>query len=366
MVTTGSLRKIKNPAPAAVPKTARRAVYLLFVLLAVFIVAGCSSAPVTAEKQVAQKPLLWPAPPEPARISYSQSISRPEDIGLKKGVFKRMLEFVLGPAMRDIIKPYGINTDTKGRLLVADTAFKRIHIYDIKERKYSFIDRVGKKPLVSPIGVATDGEDNIYVTDSVAAKVFVFNRKGKFLFDIDGGERPTGIAVNRELKLLYVVDTGANKVRVFDLKGNRKKTFGSLGANPGQFNYPVDIFIDRNGEVYVVDTMNYRVQIFNEQGYFISAFGSQGDGTGNFGRPKGVAVDSDGNIYVADAIFDTVQIFSRRGDFLLNFGQLGSKRGEFWMPGGLYIDNGDNVYVADTYNKRVQAFEYLGGGGQGF
>ncbi|MFQ5442676.1 MAG: 6-bladed beta-propeller [Thermodesulfobacteriota bacterium] len=332
------------------------------VLFAIIIVAGCSSTPVTEEEQPSQKALIWPDPPAPARISYTMSISRPEDIGLKKGIFKRMLEFVLGPALRDILKPYGLTVDTAGRLIVADTAFKRIHIYDLKGRKYSYIDGAGKNAIVSPIGVATDGDDNIYVTDSAAAKVLVYNKKRKFLFDFAAGERPTGIAVNRDQKLVYVVDTDSHKVRVFDLKGKSKKTFGFLGAKPGQFNYPVDIFIDQEGEIYITDTMNYRIQIFDRNAHFLAMFGRHGDGSGDLGRPKGVAVDSEGNIYVADAVFDTVQIFSRKGDFLLNFGKLGSKRGAFWMPGGMYIDDGDNIYVADTYNKRVQMFEYLGGG----
>jgi DNA-binding beta-propeller fold protein YncE len=259
-----------------------------------------------------------------------------------------------------MIKPYGVTVDSEGRLIVVDTPFKRVHIFDIRNQKYQFINDLDSTRLVSPIAAAVDSQDNIYVTDSVAGKVFVYNKGGGYLFDFDAGKRPTGIAINKETRRLYVVDTASHMVKIFDLDGEELKSFGGHGPALAQFNLPVDIFLDRSGDVYVTDTMNYRIKIFDPDGKFLTSFGTQGDGGGDFGRPKGVAVDGDGNIYVADAIYDTVQIFDRKGRFLLNFGTLGNARGAFWMPAGLFIDEGDRIYVADSYNRRVQVFEYLG------
>jgi DNA-binding beta-propeller fold protein YncE len=259
-----------------------------------------------------------------------------------------------------MIKPYGVTVDSAGRLIVVDTAFKRVHIFDIRNQKYQFINDVGSKRLVSPIAAAVDSQDNIYVTDSVVGKVFVYNKSGDYLLSFDAGKRPTGIAINKETKRLYVVDTASHLVRILTLEGKELKSFGAHGHAQAQFNLPVDIFLDRSGDVYVTDTMNYRIKIFDPDGKFLTSFGTHGDGNGDFGRPKGVAVDGDGNIYVSDAIYDTVQIFDRKGRFLLNFGTLGNVRGAFWMPTGLFIDGGDRIYVADSYNSRVQIFEYLG------
>ncbi len=348
----------------------RRAAYaarfgVLALLVVLALAAGCSSPDVTAQqsKDFKHKPLIWPSPPAPARIAFDLSLARPEDIGIKKGLFKKFVDVLVGADKRAMVKPYGITVDSAGRILVADTAFKRIHIYDRKKKKYSYINEAGKEKLRSPIGVATDAEDNIYVTDSLAKKVYVFSPKGRLIRTLDGGERPTGIALDKMRKRLYVVDTGGHNVRIFSLDGKLIRTFGSLGSAPGQFNYPTDIFVDADGDIYVTDSMNYRLQIFDMHGRYETSFGEHGDGSGDFGRPKGVAVDSEGNIYIADAIFDTVQIFSRKGAFLLNFGKLGAGPGMFWMPGGVYIDKADNIYVADPYNRRVEVFEYLGGGG---
>ena len=329
-----------------------------------FGLLSCSSAPVKDSPALLtpQTPLIWPTAPEPAKISYLKAISRPEDIGANKGFFKKIAEFVLGSASNDIVKPYGVTVDGLGRLIVADTAFKRVHIYDIKKNAYSYIDQPGKDEFSTPIAAATDSENRVFITDSTAGKVFVFSPKGKFIKGFPAGSRPTGIAINKAAGLVYVSDTVAHAVNIYTLDGKLAGSFGKLGILEGEFNYPVDITIDREGMVYVVDSMNFRVQIFDKDGRFNSSFGRHGDGTGDFGRPKGVAVDVDGNIYVADALFDTIQIFDRQGTFLLNFGSIGKTAGRFWLPSGLFIDSGNKIYVGDSYNSRVQVFEYLGEG----
>ncbi len=325
---------------------------------------SCSGAPVKEAPALLtpQTPLIWPSPPEPAKISYLSTIKRPEDIGANKGFFKKLAEFVLGAETNDIVKPYGVYVDSTGRLIVTDTSFKRVHVYDTKKKSYLFMDKPGKEEFVTPIASATDAEDRIFVTDSGAGKVFVFSPKGKFIKSFKAGSRPTGIAINRAAGVVYVSDTGGHAVNMFTLEGKPAGSFGKLGVLDGEFNYPVDLTVDRDGMVYVVDSMNFRVQIFDKSGRFNSSFGRHGDGTGDFGRPKGIAVDRDGNIYVADALFDTVQIFDRQGGFLLNFGSIGKTAGRFWLPSGLFVDDGNKIYVGDSYNSRVQVFEYLGEG----
>lgn len=336
----------------------RFAVALAFFALSA---AGCASAPAQPGwSTMPQAPLIWPSPPEPARISYLRTISRPEDIGANSGFFKRLADFILGAKSERIIKPYGVAVDSAGRLIVADTAFKKVHVFDMVRKKYTVIDEPGREQFASPIAAATDGEDNIYVTDSVAQKVFVFNSSGKFRFSFAAGERPTGIAINKADGRVYVTDTASHSVRMYDLGGAEVGSFGRRGKEIGEFNYPVDLALDRGGDLYVVDSLNFRVQMFDGGGSFLGSFGRQGDGTGDFGRPKGIAVDRDGNVYVADALFDTVQIFNRQGEFLLNFGTLGKSAGTFWLPSGVFIDDGNRIYISDSYNGRVQVFDYLG------
>lgn len=348
----GKNRSLNTPASAAI---------FLLLCTAVFL-AGCSSNKAKEDIHSPQTPLIWPSPPEPARISYYKSIETPADIGATKGFFQRIAELLLGPKTDDIIKPYGVTVDSTGRIIVADTALKRVHIFDEAKKKYSYIEEAGDAQLQSPIAAAVDGEDNIYVTDSLNPGVYAFSRRGKFLFEIPGLGRPTGIAVDKKAGRLYVSDTQRHVVEVYDLKGKSIMTIGGHGEGPGQFNFPVDLFVDVKGDLYVVDTMNFRIQIFGPGGKFQTMFGRHSDGSGDFGRPKGISVDSEGNIYVADALFDTIQIFDRNGNFLLNFGALGRQVGFFWLPSGMFIDETDKIYIADSYNKRIQIFDYLSQG----
>lgn len=340
-----------------------RASAVCLLLTAFFLgwAPGCGSPDIKEDlPRKSSKPLIWPSPPEPARISYVRAIEKPQDIGATKGFFTKVFELIAGARHDEMIKPYGVTVDSTGRIIAVDTSLKRLHIFDQKKHEYTYIDDAGNFILSTPIAAAVDADDNIYVTDSSAGTVFSYDRKGKFLRAITGLARPTGIALNRAGKILYVADTGAHVIKVFDLKGNPLYTIGKRGDKDGEFNYPVDLFTDKNGDLFVNDSMNYRVQIFDGKGRFLGKFGSHGDGSGDFGRPKGIAVDREGHVYVADALFDTVQIFDRKGNFLLNFGTIGRDIGSFWLPTGLYIDSGDNIYVSDSYNKRIQVFEFLG------
>ncbi len=304
--------------------------------------------------------IVWPLPPEPARIVYIKTLQKSTDIKSRKGIFKTFARLVFGERIERVVKPYGVTVDGTGRVIAVDSAAKRLHIFDIEKEKYKVIKGGSKFNFVSPIGVAVDLSDNIYVTDPGGDKVLVFNSKGRFLFRIDGLSRPTGIAIDNNDHILYVVNTGSHNIKIYDLKGTYIKTIGGRGSEEGEFNFPTDIFITDNGDIYVTDSMNFRVQKFNNYGRFLMSIGTHGDGTGNMGRPKGVAVDPDGRIYIVDAIFDTVQIFDQSGNFLLNFGSPGEGAGMFWLPTGIHVDDNYRIYVADSYNRRLQVFEYLG------
>ncbi len=337
----------------------------LFLVLSVSLVlvgcAGTGTMQAPSTQADYGSGIAWPFPPEKARIAFVRTLEKPSDLGRGKGLLKGILEVILGPKQERVIKPFGIAVDNTGRVIVADTAFRRLHIFDIKKKKYKGLEISGDEKLISPVGVAVDINDNIYVSDSAAGKVYAMSPRGRLFFEFTGFTRPTGIAIDNTDQLLYVVDTGAHMVKVFSLNGDLLRSFGLRGGDEEEFNFPVDIFVDKDGLVYVSDSMNFRIQIFSKEGRFLRMFGKNGDSTGSMARPKGVAVDRDGNIYVADAIFDTIQIFSSRGDFLLNFGTKGSGPRNFWMPSGIFIDERSFIYVADSYNRRVQVFEYLGG-----
>lgn len=195
-------------------------------------------------------------------------------------------------------------------------------------------------------------------TDSATDNVYILNEEGRLKpFTDKKLQRPTGIAYNNITKTLWLVETGAHRISVFNIDGKQLYELGERGTGPGQFNFPAHIDIDNKGFAYIVDAMNFRIQIFSPDGDFISQFGEHGDASGKFARPKGIAVDSHQNIFVADALFNNIQVFDNEGNFLFYFGSRGNDDSEFLMPAGLDIDENDYIYVADSYNNRIQIFK---------
>ncbi len=306
--------------------------------------------------------IVWPPPPQTARVRYLGSLSSPGDVGVKASWVRRTINVVFGNEVnwQRMIRPYGVFAD-RDRVYVTDPGAGVFHVFDLTEKSYFMVSGAKGTRLVSPIGIAADVDGDIYVSDSVLGRVMVFNRKGAYLRDIGSMEfftRPAGIALDNDR--VYVVDTYRHEVLSFD-KGEGTLLFriGGKGISPGKFNFPTNIFVGKDGSLLITDSLNFRVQIFSRNGDVIDVFGRHGDGSGNFSKPKGIASDSEDHVYVADADFDIIQIFDREGRLLLGFGSSGRGPGEFVLPAGIHIDSEDRIYVADSYNGKVQMFQYI-------
>jgi sugar lactone lactonase YvrE len=207
----------------------------------------------------------------------------------------------------------------------------------------------------------------VFVADATLKRVFGYASDGRFSIAIGhDGElaSPSGLAVDRANKRLYVADAARHRILSYStVDGSPGPTIGKRGSEPGEFNYPTNLAVDARGRLYVTDTLNFRIQIFDAQGRFVSTFGTLGDTPGCLNRPKGIGVDSEGHIYVIDASFNNFQIFDERGQLLLFVGAGGNSPGEFFLPAGLFIDERDRIYVADQGNSRVQVFQYVNAGG---
>ncbi len=315
---------------------------------------------------VAVPDLVWPQPPQQARIRYMGSVATPEDIGHKVGFWGKLWNFIRGEEEGEkMTRPMAVVVDSRDRLLVADAKTGRVHVFDRSKGEYEYLRGSGQQSMRLPIGLAVDDKDYIYVADGELASIFVFRPDGEFDHMLETAawlKRPAALAIDRKRKRLYVVDVPSHDVKVIDLATEKvSSVIGRRGEGRGEFNFPVFAALDRKGDLAVTDSMNMRIQVFDTEGKLISVFGKQGDGSGAFAAPKGVGFDSEGHIYVADAVFDNIQVFNNSGRLLLYWGAAGQEAGKFWLPTGLFVDEHDRIYVADSYNNRVQIFQYLGG-----
>ena len=343
-------------------KTSR--LLLFFMLIASIGLTACahSSKPFTYPAPQ-QKQIVWPAKPDKPRIKYIGSFSSAEDLHIEKGFFTLLAEFFVGSEEQHLVRPMAVLAPTDNEIYVADPGIKGVHYFNIKEGEYKQIRLDDDMPLPSPVALTMGNKQTVLVSDSALGKVFSINLQAGIVQALPLQaklKQPTGLAYDHKQQLLYVVDTAAHHINVFNQQGHLLRTIGQRGSSKGEFNFPTFLWHEPKVGLLVTDSLNFRVQRFGVNGRYRGQFGRVGNGSGNFSQPKGVASDDLGHIYVVDSLFHALQIFDKNGRLLLNIGHQGQNQGEFWLPTGIYVSNNNKVYVADSYNQRIQVFQYIG------
>jgi sugar lactone lactonase YvrE len=327
------------------------------------------------------KKLVWPAPPNIARVHWLDYFAG-EKIDYSSAANAKAkaswMDRLAGGQSQDekatskkfpfqLISPYGIAVDSKGMLYVADQKVGAVFVFNPETHDTQLI-RNGVEAHFGWInGLAIDDDDRLFVADGKFRRVLIFNPKHEIEGQIsDGLQDPVGLAIDTTNRFLYVVDTAQDQVIVYDADSlkllRRIGTGGKKHAliTPGDFGAPEGVAVDKEGNIYVTDTLNNRVESFDPEGTFISTFGKAGDGPGYFFRPKGIAVDCDGNIWVADQMQDRLQVFNREGRLLTYIGVgHGGLPGQFKALVGVAIDKQNRVFTSEQYPGRVQEFRYV-------
>lgn len=314
--------------------------------------------------------LMWPAAPEVPRYLYTGTLvgepnfQRPSSGGL--AAFGRWLAGLdAAPDAPQVLqRPSVVLGDEAGRLYVSDTSRQAVFVFDEPAGELRLWEQADRsRRFTAPAGLAL-GAGRLYVADAELAAVFVLDLQGQPLARIGQGllQRPTGLARDAASGQLFVADTQAHDIKVFNDAGELLQVIGRRGTGPGEFNFPTHLAF-AGGELYVTDTLNNRVQVFGAGGQLVTRqFGERGLQLGNLVRPKGVAVDGEGNVYVVESYYDSLLVFSPKGEFLLPIGGTGTATGRFYLPAGVWVDSRNRVHVADMFNGRVVTFQFLGGG----
>ena len=351
----------------------------LALLVGAALAGGCASAPeIRGELHYGMddapegKRLLWPQPPDVPRFLYTGTLTGEQNFRRPAGDGKALRDFGRwlvglddkGAAPVVLQRPSALAGDERGRLYVSDASRQAVFVFDERAGELLVWERAGGLlNFVSPTGLAVGAEGELFVADAELGVVVRLDARGAPLGSIGRGQlqRPTGLARDAKSGLLYVSDTSAHSIKVFDASGTLVRVIGRRGEGPGEFNFPTHLALVR-GELYVTDTLNNRVQVFDaEAGAALRSLGTRGLYVGNLVRPKGVGVDGEGNVYVIESYFDSLLVFSARGELLLSMGGSGTATGRFFLPAGVWVDANNRVFVADMFNGRVVAFQFLGG-----
>ncbi len=362
-----------------------RVLFLFF--LALF--GGCLQANVErelhygVENVTASQLPVWPSAPEVPRYIYAGQLLGVENFVVSKAGQKELesahnsqqaLMWLVGldpnatagdhDTKQGLQRPQTGVVDAAGRIYVTDIGQNAVVVFDqVAGQLRIWREATSRNPFAAPVGIAMGANKQILVADAELGLVVQLDLDGNPVGSFGEGvlQRPTGLTRDVATGRIYVADSLAHDIKIFDDTGKLLKSFGRQGQMPGEFNAPTHLTFDKN-RLYVADTLNARIQVFDGGGEFLSTFGQRGLLVGNLVRPKGVAVDGQGNIYVVESLHDHLLIYNPKGEFLLPIGGTGKEVGRFYLPSGVWSDGANRLFVADMFNGRVMIFRYLGGG----
>ncbi len=275
-----------------------------------------------------------------------------------------------GPALAAILlQAEGVASDFKGNLYVADASDHRVRciapngiittVAGSGTRGFSGDGGPAiAAQLNAPYGIATDVRGNLYIADLGNARVRQVTPDGNIATIAGGGTLPAGgnnegsqatllqLNAPRNVALdsagnLYISDFGAN--RVYRLARNGalttaagNGTAGSAGdgnsATASQLNSPAGLVLDPAGALYIADSGNHLIRKVSSG--IIRSYARAA-------TPTGLVLDALGTLYIADpSAGQIVKVPLTGATTALN---LPARDLTFGVDGSLYASNGTTV-----------------------
>lgn len=259
-------------------------------------------------------------------------------------------------------------------------------------------------------GAAVDANGNTYVSDTNFHRIRRIAPDGKIFHFAgatngtsgSGGDngsaasarfnRPTSLALDAQNNLLYVSDSGNNRIRVINLTTNIISNYAGTGgagynndgviATNASLNNPAGISLDAAGNLFIADRNNQRIRRVDGVSKLMTTVA--GDGTQGFGgdggtaisaqlnMPADVAVDGAGNVYIADQVNHRVRRVKTNGtiETIAGIGTAGftgdggaASAAQLNSPASLEIDADCSLFVGDSNNLRIRKLTPSGTGG---
>lgn len=242
-----------------------------------------------------------------------------------------------GPAnLAQLTYPMGLAIDDTGNVYIADgnnSVVRKVNVAGIISTAvgtgtYGYSGDGGlaiAAQIGVPAGLSFDAKGNLYIVDMVNNAVRKVRPDGIISTLATNLLYPTGIAVDTKYNV-YVCNTAGQQIIKYDTLGNNTVyagtgAWGYSGDNgpavSAQLNLPsytaieppINIGVDKLGQVYIPDWLNHRVRMIDTMGIIRTIAGTgvggfSGDGglatLAKISGPTGVSVDNQGSIFIAD------------------------------------------------------------------
>src|SRR5712691_3382625 len=202
------------------------------------------------------------------------------------------------------------------------------------DRTGKFVREIGKDSYAFMFAqqVRIDPQDNIWIVDQMTNTVLKFDPEGRVV-----------MILGRKAEAIPVPARGPGAGGLPNPAPAANELPGA-GIPSDLFSRPTDVAFDAAGNIYVADGVgNQRVAKFDKNGVFVKSWGSKGAEPGQFGTSaRAIAVDAQGNVYVADSGNKRIQVFDSNGTFKTQITGVGSPQALCITPGPnqvLYASN---------------------------
>jgi hypothetical protein len=299
----------------------------------------------------------------------------PDTIGTGRFTYETVEDWAKIPEGYEFPDASGVTVDSQDNVYILN---RGAHPVIVVDKDGNFVRSWGEGEFDQRAhGIPCSPDDFIWTVNDSQHCIKKYTPEGKLVLTIgiEGQQaekwsgtpfnRPTNMAISPNTGDVYVTDGyGNSRVHRYTAEGKHVVSWGAPGVDPGEFQVPHNVVIDRDENVYVTDRENYRLQVFDSNGNVKNIWQ-------NIYRPQAMCMDREGIIYVGEMLMDTeltdypkvghrLNAYDRSGERLARIGDpmIGDGPTQFIAPHGFGVDSQGNLYVGEVsytvYGRRLE------------